>query len=354
MDLPHDVRALLDASFDAIAVVDRDLVVQYYNQKYLELTGLRPRALVPPRAREMCHEHFGLDTCRNGCLARRAFEAARAINEYETSSTRRVLKLQLLAIPLLNDRGEVYGVVEQYRDITAEARVQEDYRRMLDEERRLREEERLQLEAERGQRTLLEAEISRQAAALNSASAAALTDPLTGVANRRHLDERMAFHLDEAVAKDTTLAIVLFDLDHFKHVNDRLGHAAGDRLLQDFARVLRSSAREGDIVARFGGEEFILLLPGAGATEAAMVAARVQERMRQADFVTTTSGGVACYPCDALDARDLFQIADRVLYAAKNQGRNRICTIANLASNPGPGVGPTGSPHEAGSSVSGP
>lgn len=327
MTLPPLVCTLVDASVDAAAVVDRNLELLYFNQQYLRIAGLRRRELVGRRVRGMCHEHFGLETCTESCVASRAFELGRTVRVDEVSSGRLALRLIVVAIPLIDSSGEVYAVIEQYRDVTAEGRLQDNYRALL--------------ERERAQKHLLAQEVARQTAelervnesllaALTEVSRVARTDGLTGLANRRAFDEQLRDLLARAERRRTPLSLILFDLDHFKRVNDQFGHPAGDQLLQEFARALTASVREAHLVSRVGGEEFAVLLPGANWEDGQRVATRVQERARQVGLGTTASAGVAGFPSDADDAMELLRAADWALYAAKRAGRNCVVCARSL------------------------
>jgi diguanylate cyclase (GGDEF)-like protein len=143
------------------------------------------------------------------------------------------------------------------------------------------------------------------------ATALALTDPLTGLGNRRHLTERLARELDRTDSTDEPLSVCVLDVDGFKTVNDRLGHAAGDEALVSIAEVLRN----GGEAFRLGGDEFVLLLPGHGAGAAATVAGAVAKRAREVDL--TVSTGTATYTPDGPGRADLLRAADEQLYAAR-------------------------------------
>jgi diguanylate cyclase (GGDEF)-like protein/PAS domain S-box-containing protein len=163
-------------------------------------------------------------------------------------------------------------------------------------------------------------------------SALALTDALTGLANRRHWREVADWHLEAARVDGRALGVLFLDLDHFKQVNDRLGHAAGDQLLRTVAVRLRAAVRECDLVARFGGDEFVVLMAQVTSRDDALVVARKLIDAIAEDFVLDSevarvglSVGAAVYPDDGHDVRALLQAADSALYLAKNSGRNRVC-----------------------------
>lgn len=153
-------------------------------------------------------------------------------------------------------------------------------------------------------------------------------DPLTGLPNRTLLAERSTQAIEVARQEQTPISVIFLDLDHFKHVNDSLGHRVGDALLVQIARRLRAVVREKDTVCRLGGDEFILLLPGANAKGAARVAGKLLEASRQPyqidhhELTMAPSMGIAVYPDDGTDFDSLSQSADVAMYRAKQGGRN--------------------------------
>ena len=169
-----------------------------------------------------------------------------------------------------------------------------------------------------------------------------VTDPLTGLFNRRFLEKRLEEEINRSVRQHLAFTLMMIDLDHFKVYNDRCGHLAGDQALQKTAELLRGSAREMDIVTRFGGEEFCILLPGTSKKESILVAERIRRALENTPFPLekelplgrlTASIGVAAYPEDGRAAHDLLDAADVALYQAKGAGRNRIalCDAGLLA-----------------------
>jgi diguanylate cyclase (GGDEF)-like protein len=159
----------------------------------------------------------------------------------------------------------------------------------------------------------------------------ALVDGLTGIANRRQCEDALSHEIARAQRLGTPLTLVLADLDDFKSINDDHGHPVGDDVLREFAAVLRSTVRESDLAGRWGGEEFLLLLPGTDVDGGAQLADRVRRALAERSFLgkdgavfeVTCSFGVAQHAPDG-DERELFADADRALYRAKRRGKNCV------------------------------
>jgi diguanylate cyclase (GGDEF)-like protein/PAS domain S-box-containing protein len=153
-------------------------------------------------------------------------------------------------------------------------------------------------------------------------------DLLTGLPNRALFTDRINHAINMAQRGNTQLAVIFLDLDHFKNVNDNLGHRIGDVLLVEIAQRLQSAMREDDTVSRLGGDEFVLLLPNADADGAAHAAEKLLDRVarvcqiEQHELVVTPSIGIAMYPEDGKDFESLSQCADVAMYRAKHDGRN--------------------------------
>lgn len=146
------------------------------------------------------------------------------------------------------------------------------------------------------------------------------TDPLTGLPNRRTLEERMALEIAAARRSRRPLSLAFIDLDHFKSVNDRDGHAAGDRLITESGEAWRRQLRAADLLARVGGEEFVALLPDCGSEEAR----EIGERLRNGTPPRVTSSvGLAVWD-GSESAEELLRRADRAMFAAKAAGRDRV------------------------------
>jgi diguanylate cyclase (GGDEF)-like protein len=160
----------------------------------------------------------------------------------------------------------------------------------------------------------------------------AVHDSLTQLFNRRYLDSTLPGLLGGAARRDTPLALALVDLDHFKRINDRFGHPAGDTVLVQVAKLLGSALRPADVVARYGGEEFCIVLPDTDGGGALVALGMLAQKLRLLDIVVdgeslgplTFSAGVAVFPHDGEGVATLVAAADRALYAAKRRGRDRI------------------------------
>jgi len=155
----------------------------------------------------------------------------------------------------------------------------------------------------------------------------AFTDGLTGLLNYRAFREILESEIDRARRYGTTFSLMMVDIDHFKHVNDRYGHQEGDRVLVSIASRLQTRLRKSDLVFRYGGEEFMVILPQTGIYKAMYLAERTRsfvERMRPGGgIVVTVSVGVSQYE-QGMDAQELISSVDRGLYLAKGRGRNRV------------------------------
>jgi diguanylate cyclase (GGDEF)-like protein len=156
------------------------------------------------------------------------------------------------------------------------------------------------------------------------------SDPLTLLHNRRHLQERLPEEINRAARRRRPLAATLLDLDRFKRVNDTHGHDVGDEVLVEFAERLRASSRASDVLARWGGEEFVVLLPRTTLCQATMVADRMRRAVAEQPFETsagkqwvTLSAGVVAWRRGESDT-ELLRRADQAMYAAKQAGRNRV------------------------------
>ena len=153
------------------------------------------------------------------------------------------------------------------------------------------------------------------------------TDKLTGICNRQYFDRRLGEEIDRAKRYQHFFSIIYLDLDHFKAINDHYGHATGDQVLIEFAQVIKGVNRESDLFARFGGEEFILLLQMTDSDSARILYQRIRDAVDQYPFSTisslTFSAGITEFDPQYDDQASLLDRADNALYQAKHNGRNQ-------------------------------
>lgn len=163
----------------------------------------------------------------------------------------------------------------------------------------------------------------------------ATRDPLTGIYNRRYFDTTLSREFARSVRDRKQLAIIMLDLDHFKKVNDRYGHATGDEVLKALAELLKKGARESDLICRYGGEEFVAVMPNMSAEQAWERVEWWRRQLEEMSIVAgefkigiTLSAGIAVFPDHAEDPAQLLSRADEMLYKSKREGRNRISIYA--------------------------
>lgn len=162
----------------------------------------------------------------------------------------------------------------------------------------------------------------------------AIKDPLTSLHNRRYFDERLSDEVDRASRYGESLSLVMCDIDHFKRVNDDYGHPVGDEVLRWVADIFRKSLRKADMISRYGGEEFAIILLNTGREQASAIAEKLRRGIEESHFLyresripITLSFGVSSFGVDSRQFAGLIESADRALYKAKSQGRNRVCVL---------------------------
>lgn len=302
--VPVAREQVVDTVPDAVLVVDPAGVLIDLNPAAARLLAtLRPQEAVADPVGRVLTALVGEDAVAN------VFRAE-LLDGHRVAEVRPGLWLDVRATPVSDGRGRALGRIVVARDVSEQERRQAA---VVSLNRQLAEQVR---EIER-----LRAELAEEA----------VRDPLTGLHNRRYLDRALA--VDDLDEQGT--AVVVIDIDRFKAVNDRYGHAAGDTVLTAVAGVLRRAIRDGDTVARMGGEEFVLVLPGVSTAAAVERADRVRRECAALEHVlegetvrVTVSAGVAAGPAGG-SSDALLDAADRALYAAKSSGRDRVVAASD-------------------------
>ena len=319
-------RGIVEGMSDPAILLDLELGHLSHSAAYAAMVGMRSRALV--RSLDAGARVFDLlgstgnddEERARACLESRKAQQFAEVSVVNANGER--LTAYVTFNPIVDAAGEVLGLIQSFRDVSAEARVQKRYRDLLEQER-LRGDE---LERRVEQRTM------DLRAALDEVTRLSRVDPLTSLLNRRAFTELAEQSLKMARRHNRSVGLLIGDLDLFKKVNDTFGHQAGDALLVATSAVLRASVRDTDPVARFGGEEFVILL-----TETLRDAVEVVgERIRSAVEAlgpdelgpdsprATISVGMAIFPDHGVTLDELVSKADQALYRAKTSGRNRV------------------------------
>ncbi|UXY15420.1 diguanylate cyclase [Chitiniphilus purpureus] len=229
------------------------------------------------------------------------------------------------ALELLGDHRQSLHYFKRYHERQLEVMRQTSPYRMQAMEMRL------EVEKARLENDGLKRERANQRRELRRVEQLASQDSLTGILNRRGLERLGSGVFGRSCEQASVISLMLLDIDHFKQVNDRFGHLVGDKVLRQVAALLKSGCRQDDVVGRFGGEEFVIVLPGHDASSALDVAERLRQMVAgwpwariAPELAVTLSVGVAGRQCE-LTLSELIESADKRLYHAKNGGRNRVC-----------------------------
>ncbi len=304
---PDPVKKTLDTLTEGLILVDRDGKIAHANQFFLDTVGSTKDDLVGTPAGQLAWEtegDKGLEEYPWTAAIRSGSRQTGDILVLKGKNSSRTFRVN--ASPVLGEDGEHRGALVHFDDVTLTHREQLDLRRMLNDLVRSRAE----IHEQNRQLTLL-----------------AALDPLTSCLNRRSFFEQYERHWTNATVEGHALCCVMLDIDHFKEVNDTHGHSVGDEVLSSVSATLRHVSRSDDLVCRFGGEEFCILLPDVQRHLAARIAERYRSSVEQLEFESvkvTVSVGFSSSRFGAKDPQELIDQADKALYNAKRSGRNRV------------------------------
>ncbi|SFN23300.1 PAS domain S-box-containing protein/diguanylate cyclase (GGDEF) domain-containing protein [Formivibrio citricus] len=319
------LRFIADNTADVIWQMDRDFNILYINESDEKLRGFpREQVVGQPASTLFTPEYaeyyvaLGNERMRQeneGIITGTYTYQAQQIRADGTS-----IWVEVVSTPQRNEQGEIVFFTGVTRDISERKKAEQTLKatnaKLSEQLQQIRE---------------LQAALQEQA----------IRDPLTGLFNRRYFDEAVEMELARAQREGYPVTFALLDLDHFKQINDTYGHQAGDEALKNMARILRESSRGSDIACRFGGEEFLLLLPNLGLEAAHNRAEAWRQRLAnteihfgQFSFFITASIGLAAYPQHGRRADDLVRQADEALYRAKSSGRNQVIIAAYPPESP--------------------
>jgi diguanylate cyclase (GGDEF)-like protein len=324
----RDLVGAMDEAPMGVSIINRDLQLVFWNRAFLDILDFPEEIMQPPLMLETLFRFnarrgdYGPGDEEEQVQVRldlmRTFEPHRFIRTRRDGTI-----INVIGRVFADAKGEPTGFVTLYQDITREKTYEKE------------------LEERNAELTLLQHELVQANADLRANEARILeltrTDPLTGAANRRWLAQRLEEELARSARVGEECSVILVDMDYFKSINDRFGHQVGDEALKGFVTLCKTVIRPYDLVARYGGEEFVLLLPGCGVQEAFDVAERLREELSVSklngvpEYITASFGVAAAAPGDDADA--VLRYADKALYIAKREGRNRVIA-STLATTP--------------------
>ena len=320
-------RAILESMHEGLVLQDAHSVIQIANRRAEEILGLtlaqmEGRDSLDPRWHTI-HEDGtpfpGEMHPVSVCLRTGIPQYHQTMGIHQPNGSLRWISIN--AIPMFHEgEAKPYASVATFADVTE--------RKLTDT---LIEQQMIQI-AEysttlEGQKLELECQKEELEAANALLRALATTDGLTGLANHRHFQEKLAEEFKRVQRYALPLSLILLDVDKFKQYNDTFGHPAGDLVLKQVADILKASARETDVAARYGGEEFAVLLPGTDRAGATILAERIRQAIAEVVWdkrAVTVSVGVASVSLASVSAAELVEHADHALYESKSCGRNRV------------------------------
>ena len=294
----------------SIVITNTDGTIEYVNPRFTQVTGYlydevvgkNPRFLSTDQTPPGTHQ-----TLWSTITAGREWQG-----EFVNRKKNGELYYESATIsPIIDSHGIITHYLAVKEDITERKQAQEAIQLANQ-----------QLQSQLEANKLLQAELREQA----------IRDPLTGLYNRRYLDETLDRELARAARENYQVSFMVSDIDHFKKVNDTYGHHAGDLVLKNLADQLTSNARVGDIICRYGGEEFLVILPDVSTDIAQQIAERARNAFQESRIIidgnievqATLSCGIATFPQHGIKSADLIVAADRAMYQAKSEGRNRV------------------------------
>jgi diguanylate cyclase (GGDEF)-like protein/putative nucleotidyltransferase with HDIG domain/PAS domain S-box-containing protein len=304
--VPQRVKSAMDSLAEAVLILDKGERIAMANAAFSDLVGVSPADLRGKKVSDLPFFREGEAT---------SFSWQRVVEEGEMQtgvlmglkSAKAIPKLvSINSTPILADDGSHRGIMATFDNLTNLERKHAQLRKVLD---RLRDSRRVVRQQNQELKML------------------ATRDPLTGCFNRRTLFAEFEKLWEASTQFQKPLSCVLVDVDHFKSINDRFGHQVGDEVLKQVAETLRQTARKSDIVCRYGGEEFCVLLPDVDLLDAALAGERFRKALaakQMCEAPVTASFGVSSWSLGAKNPQEMMDQSDKALYAAKRTGRNKV------------------------------
>ncbi|MCB1753550.1 MAG: EAL domain-containing protein [Gammaproteobacteria bacterium] len=323
--IPERVRKALDTLAEGLLIIGQDGYIVFSNASFARKIGISPKEMAGKSIAGFDWQMDVEDSDHSELPWYSALEGQQPPGSVILSLKTGLIekyKFSVNVSPITASAGKIRGVLITFDDITEIESKNDELRRTL------------------GKLEQSKREIMRQNQELE---VLATRDPLTGALNRRSLFQGFETLFMEALEEGEELSFIMVDIDHFKSVNDRFGHAVGDKVIKLLANILMEYSRPNDLVGRFGGEEFCVILPGASVDDAVEIAERMRLAVQEghgARFTNalriTSSFGVSTITAGAKTSSQLVEQADKALYTAKESGRNRVIRWSSMieAENP--------------------
>ena len=318
--IPDRVNAAFDALAEGVMILDEDEQILLTNKAFTDRIGRDAMVLFGKKASDMKWQRVSRKKSGTDLPWIEVLKTGKAIAGAQfglITDEGEHIKYAINASPVLGSDGKAQGVLVTLDDIT---QVEEQNVQLKTMVHRL-EESKAQVQEQNKELTYL-----------------ATRDALTGCLNRRAFSDNFQILFDASIEDESELSCIMVDLDHFKLVNDNFGHAVGDEVIIMLAEVLKANTRKEDLVSRYGGEEFCLVLPGMSVEQACSVAERIRLRIKDECSKryengprVTASIGVASMLDNPVDPGTLNIYADEALYSAKENGRNRVVSYVEIA-----------------------
>ncbi|MCV6612545.1 MAG: EAL domain-containing protein [Amphritea sp.] len=319
--IPERVQRALDTLAEGVLIIDPRGYIVFSNQVFARFLGVPAKALVGKSSGNFSW-YVDAETGETELPWLRLLHG----NEIDNGATvklkiesRKSLLFSVNASAIMGDKEDIRGVLVTFDNMTEIARRNAELSQALDKLERSKQ------------------EISRQNTELHFL---ATHDPLTGILNRRSLFQGFDSLLEVAQASGESLSCIMVDIDHFKAINDRYGHGEGDKVIRTIARLLSQHSRPSDLVGRYGGEEFCLVLPGVDIELCRTIAERIRISVQDAqctdshpELRITSSFGIASLQVGLSDSKMLVEQADAALYESKQSGRNRVTSWFEISAD---------------------
>lgn len=322
-------RAILDNNPIEMLLLDHDLHILEMNRAFRDSF---PQARIGDVPAEIIYDISPFETETNP-LEEAVRTGSPQSGVVHGISRGRTVHRRVQVVPLVNADGEVDQLVDITEDVTEQVELEERLRRQIDRHNRAIQQQDLMAEGLMKVQRQLRGKNQELETARDMLQRLSITDDLTGLLNKRRFDEIIANETKRSNRYGHSLSLLMMDIDHFKKVNDTHGHPAGNVVLQELAKIISFQLRDTDSIVRYGGEEFVAVLPETPLETAQQIGERLRATMEEHPFVLpdgktihcTISIGVAAGTGESADGERLLAKADEALYEAKNTGRNRVC-----------------------------